>query len=475
MAALAKVEALQSEQTEFKKGLGLFDATTLVVGSMIGSGVFVVASKMIQAPHMTSKGMVWGVPYPGMMILVWVVCGLITLMGALSYAEMASSMPRAGGPYVYLREAFGSFWAFLYGWTLFFAIQTGTIAAVSVIFGRAGVALFSHQSLGSISGETAAVRILAAGCLAFLTAWNIFGIRMGAVLQNIFTVLKVGAIGALIALAVTKPQVVTGTASWPQEWLSRNLWMGFGAAMISAFWAYDAWFNVMFAGEEVVNAKRTLPLALMLGTGLVTLLYCTANWVYVHVLPVSQLQGLFDVNGIAGVEAAKVMVGAAGAVFITVAILCSTFGCTNGILLSGPRAYYAMAKDGLFLPHAARIHPVYKTPVISLVLQFLWAALLVVLPGQTYDKLLTFVEFAAFLFYAVTIVGLFVLRRKYPDLPRPFTVPSFVPAVYFLLVVLFLINTLVTHPFQSLYGLGLIGSGAIVYLVLPKQGKIPVG
>lgn len=468
MSVSAKVQALQSEQTEFKKGLGLFDATTLVVGSMIGSGVFVVASGMLQNPD-PAKG-VWGVSYPGLMLLVWVICGIITLMGALSYAELAASMPKAGGPYVYLREAFGPFWAFLYGWTLFFAIQTGTIAAVAVIFGRAGYALFSHQSLSSVSGEVWPVRWVGVGCLFFLTIWNIFGIRMGAFVQNLFTVLKVAAIAVLIGLAFRTPAVALGTSMWPQS-LNQNLLFGFGAAMVGALWAYDAWFNVMFAGEEVKNAKRTLPISLILGTSIVAVLYCLTNWAYIHVLPVSHIQSLYQVKGIVGIEAARVMLGAAGALFITVAILCSTFGCTNGILLSGPRAYYAMAKDGLFFKSAGNLHPLYKTPVVSLLLQFVWAALLVVLPGQTYDKLFTYVEFTTFLFYAITVIGLFVLRSKYPDLPRPFKVPSLIPIFYFVLVVAFLINTIWTQPKNSGYGLIIIGIGALVYFVLGSGKK----
>jgi APA family basic amino acid/polyamine antiporter len=451
----SKIQLLQSEQTEFKKGLGLFDATTLVMGSMIGSGVFVVAAGMLQK-----------VPYPNLMLSIWVVCGIITLMGALSYAEMASSMPKAGGPYVYLREAFGSFWAFLYGWTLFFAVQTGTIAAVAVVFGRAGYALFSKQPYGSIGAEAVPVKLLALACLVFLTIWNIFGIRMGAVLQNIFTVLKVGAILILIVAAFFHPSVASGVPSWPTSWGSISLWTAFGAAMVGALWAYDAWFNVMFAGEEVVNAKKTLPQALVLGTFLVMVLYCLCNWVYVHVLPVAQIQNLENVKGIVGIEAAKVMLGASGALFITVAILFSTFGCTNGILLSGPRAYYALAKDGLFFHKIAELHPVYKTPVFALLVQLLWSSLLVF--SGTYDQLFTYVEFATFLFYAITVVGLFVLRKKYPDLPRPFKVPSLIPVIYFIFVVAFLLNTLWTQPRDSFWGLAIIALGGVVYLFIRK-------
>lgn len=461
------LEALQSEQTEFRKGLRLFDATTMVAGSMIGSGVFVVISGMMQTSD-PAKG-VWGVPYPGLMLLVWVFCGIVTLMGALSYAELASSMPRAGGPYVYLREAFGSFPAFLYGWTLFFAIQTGTIAAVSVVFGRAGFALWSHQSYGSVGGELWPVRLLAVGCLLFLTLWNILGIRMGAALQDFFTVIKVGLLLFLIVLAVTKPGVAAGVPLWPAHF-SRDLIFGFGAAMIGALWAYDAWFGILFVSEEVVDAKRNLPLALLFGTGLVMLLYCMANWSWVHVLSVPQIQHLQEVKGIAGVEAAKVMMGSAGAILVTVLVLCSTFGCANGVLLAGPRAYYAMAKDGLFFSSVSRIYPVYKTPAISLLLQFIWAAVLLVLPGQTYDKIFTYVEFATFLFYAVTIAGLFLLRKKYPSLPRPFRVSSAIPVFYFLIVLFFLLNTIWTHPRESGYGGVMMVLGALSYFFFRKKG-----
>jgi len=190
------------------------------------------------------------------------------------------------------------------------------------------------------------------------------------------------------------------------------------------------------------------------------------NWVYVHVLPVAQIQNLENVKGIVGIEAAKVMLGASGALFITVAILFSTFGCTNGILLSGPRAYYALAKDGLFFHKIAELHPVYKTPVFALLVQLLWSSLLVF--SGTYDQLFTYVEFATFLFYAITVVGLFVLRKKYPDLPRPFKVPSLIPVIYFIFVVAFLLNTLRTQPRDSFWGLAIIALGGVVYLFIRK-------
>jgi len=465
MASSTKIESLQSEQTEFKKGLGLFDATTLVAGSMIGSGVFVVASGMMRSPD-PAHG-IWGVPYPGLMLLVWVICGVITLLGALSHAELAASMPKAGGPYVFLREAFGSFWAFLYGWTLFFAIQTGTIAGVAVAFGRASYALTSHQSFATISGEVWPVRLLAVGCIVLLTIWNIFGIRKGVIIQNFFTVLKVGAIVALIALAFRSPQVDPGTTVWPTTIDWSILVPGFAAAMIGALWAYDAWVNVLFAGEEVKNAKRTLPLALILGTSITAIVYCLCNYVYVRVLPVANIQHLH--GAIVGIEAARVMMGGRGALFITAAIACSTFGCMNGIVLLGPRAFYAMAKDRLFFHQMAKIHPVYQTPAVALAIQMVWSVLLVVLPGQTYDKLFTYVEFSAFLFYGITVVGLFVLRHKYPDLPRPFRVPTLIPVVYFVAVTFFLVYTVKTQPKESLMGLVLVLVGAVVYLFIGKK------
>ncbi len=466
----SEAPSFQSEKTEFKKALKLFDATTLVMGSMIGSGVFVVVSGMMQK-SLPAEG-IWGVPYPGLMLLVWVVCGIITLMGALTYAEMAGSMPKAGGPYVFLREAFGRFPAFLYGWTLFFAIQTGTIAAVAVIFGRAAVALFSHHAYASVSGEAWPVRFAAIGCLIFLTLWNIFGIRMGAFIQNLFTVLKVAAIVVLIGIGFSKPEV-QGQVSFLPHVFSKDLMMGFGAAMVGALWAYDAWFNVMFAGEEVVNAKNILPKSLILGTGLVMILYCLTNAVYVHVLPVSVIQGLHITHKIAGIEAAKAIMGGIGAIFITAAILFSTFGCANGILLSGPRAYYAMAKDGLFFKQVSEIHPIYKTPVISLLVQLLWSVILILLPGQTYGKLFTYVEFATFLFYAMTTVGLFVLRKKYPLMERPFKVPTVIPIIYFILVAAFLVNTLLTQTMDSVYGLAIIGIGALVYFFIRDEKEAP--
>lgn len=444
------LKELASDKTELKKDLGLFDATMMVAGCVIGSGIFLTPN--IIAGYL---------PYPSLIVLVWIICGILSILGALSYAELAASMPRAGGQYVYLREAYGHVWAFLFGWTFFAVIQTGSIAAIAAAFGMClhwmfGIGNFHLLTIGSFTID--GVKLAAVACIAFLTAVNYTGIRSGVFVQNISTVLKIGAIAVLVILGFTMGKGSPAnffTAGSPS--FNMGIVSAFGLAMISSLWAYDGWFNVTFISEEVKDPKRILPLSLIFGTALVMVVYCLVTVVYHYVLPLAKVQG----SEIAGAEAAVAIMGPLGGRLINIAILISSFGCVNGILLAGARAYYAMAKDGVFFKPVANIHPVYKTPGFSLIIQGIWASILAL--SGTYENLLTYVVFAGWIFYGTGVLSLFTLRKKYPHLERPYKVWGYpvVPIVYLGVALLFVINTLCTKPKES--GIGLI----IVLLGLP--------
>jgi APA family basic amino acid/polyamine antiporter len=438
------------------RGLGLLDATTLIVGSVIGSGIFVAPS--IMAGYLQS---------PALLLALWVVGGVLTLFGALAYGELAGAMPRAGGQYVFLSEAFGPLWGFLYGWTFVLAINTGFVAAVSVAFAKyLGVfvpGVSEHAALlqiGRFAFTTAqAVALVVIVALTFI---NIRGLRTGAWVQNVFTIAKVAGIAALVVLAVASGKgSAANLAASPEtllgpEGVRLGLFAALAVAMSKALFAYDAWNSITFAAEEVKDPERTLPRALAMGTVGVTLVYCSAVAVYLYMVPIGEMFAISD-NRIAA-EAASRALGPAGAGFIAVAILVSTFGCVNGLTLAGPRVIYAMSRDGLFFRSMAAIDPRYRTPARALLVHGLVAAALT-LTG-TYSDLLTLTAFSSLLFNALTVVGLFVLRRTRASLPRPYRAWGYpvLPALYVLVAVFFLVFILKGDPRNS--GLGLMLSAA---------------
>jgi basic amino acid/polyamine antiporter, APA family len=433
------------------RGLGLFDTVALLVGSVIGSGIFVAPSLM--AGYLQS---------PGLLVALWVVGGLLTMAGALACGELAAAFPHAGGQYVYLREAFGPLPGFLYGWTLLLAINTGFVAAVAVAFAKyagvfapgigEGVVLLR---LGPVTFSTA--QAVAIAVIALLTVLNVRGLRLGALIQNVFTAAKVLAVAALALLAVA-----AGRGSFANfrpfslalgpEAVELGVLAGLAVAMSKALFAYDAWYAVTFAAEEVRDPERNLPRALLLGTLVVTGVYVTAVAVYLYMVPIGEMFAVKD-NRIAA-EAARRMIGPAGGSLIAGAILISTFGCVNGLILSGARVVFAMARDRLFFASAGRVHPVFRTPDRSLVLQGVVAAGLT-LTG-TYSDLLTLTAFSSLLFNTLTVVGLFVLRRTRPDLPRPYRVWGYplAPAAFVAVSAFFLVYILVGDPRNS--GMGLV-------------------
>ena len=470
--------------TGFVEGIGPLAAVSLVVGTMIGSGIFIVSADI------TRQIGNWG---PGALLVVWAVTGLMTVVGALAYAELAAMMPEAGGQYVFLREGLSPLVGFLFGWTLFAVIQTGTIAAVAVAFGKFLSVLLpavtpdvflslGHMPMpgGPIEVGVSWQRLVALGVVALLTAVNIRGVRLGARIQTVFAVAKVGALVALIGfgLLLTRPAatVAAATPFWGTGAWNLALLPVLGAAMVGSLFAADAWNNVTFAAAEVRNPRRNLPLALGLGTAVVTLLYLLTNVAYLRILPFHGDPAGLDVfqRGIAGatqdrvgVAATEALFGAPGGVLMAMAIMLSTFGCVNGLVLAGPRVYYAMAADRLFFARAARLHPRFQTPAFALVAQAL-VAMLLCLSGS-YGNLLTYVIFASLLFYLFTVLALFRLRVTRPQLPRPVRAFGYpvLPACY-LAAVLFLLLVLLIDPVQrqySAFGLLIVALGVPVYFL----------
>ena len=498
------------------QSLGLFSATALVIGSMIGSGIFIVEADIAR-----------GTDSPALYLGAWVVTAVLTMIGALSYGELAAMMPRAGGQYVYLRESLGPLWGFLYGWTLFLVIQTGTIAAVCVAFGKFLGVFFPTVStthwllhiahvpalrvgpmvLGNMEIGVNTANLTGIAVVFFLAIVNIFGVKLGAIIQDVFTSAKALSLAGLILLAFTVGRNATAWEAnfgpgWSQFWKNAG-WsslhpveVGIGGPMVlvnlavilavvqvGSLFSADSWNNVTFTAGEIKNPKRNIPLSLVLGTGFVLTVYFLASLGYILVLP---LHG--DPNGATvlarGVQyAAEDRVGTAaleqifhsgGAWLMAGAILVSTFGCANGLTLAGARVYYAMSRDGLFFKSVGKLHPRYKTPVAGLMVQAVWATLLCV--SGSYSQLLDYIIFAVLVFYILTIGGLFVLRFKRPDAPRPYKALGYpaLPALYIVMAAWICIVLLRYKPQYTWPGLVLVLLGIPVYLFwsLRLKGQI---
>jgi len=448
------------------KGLGLIDSTTLVMGSMIGSGIFIVAADIARQ-----------VNSPGLLMMTWFVTAAMTLIAALSYGELAAAMPHAGGQYVYLREAFGPLWGFLYGWTLFLVIQTGTIAAVAVAFAKytgifapwvsAEHYLFGRGHFGLTTQELLAIFVV------LLLSWsNTRGIRTGAAVQNVFTFAKVAALLGLIGFGILvggSAQAVHSnfTGFWRNSGWNFDTVRLVGVAMVGALFSSDAWNNVTFTAGEVRNPKRNLPLSLALGVGLVSALYISCNFVYLRLLPWEAIQHAPE-DRVATAAAAGIF-GPVAVQLMAAAIMISTFGCNNGLILAGARVSYAMAKDGLFFQRAARVDPVHHTPRFALLVQCIWTVLLIL--SGSYSDLLDYVIFAALLFYILTISGLFVLRRTRPELERPYRAFGYpvLPALYIAVAIVIEILLLLYKPNYTWPGLIIVMLGLPVYFVWRRR------
>src|SRR5213082_236205 len=477
---------------KFVRGLGLLDSTMLVAGSMIGSGIFIVSADIARL-----------VGSAGWLLVVWAVTGVLTIVAALTYGELAAMMPKAGGQYVYLREAYSPLWGFLYGWTLFLVIQTGTIAAVAVGFARySGVLvpwvsestyLIAPIRFGGYAFSLSTAQFVGLCMIALLTFMNTRGLKLGKLVQNVFTTAKTGALIGLIILGIIVGlKSGAGAENFSHFWTLRGtlqevgpgltaavafgLFVGICVAQTNSLFSADAWNNITFTAGEVKEPRRNVPLSLALGTILVITLYLLANVAYLAALPWDAIQNAPS-DRVAS-ETANVIFPGAGATIMAVAIMISTFGCNHGLILAGARAYYAMARDGLFFRRVGELNR-YHVPAWGLLIQGIWAALLV-LPrtinkdgsfGSLYNDLLTYVISAALIFYILTIIGIFVLRRKRPDAERPYKAFGYpvIPALYIIgasviLAVLFIYQTATTWP-----GLIIVLTGVPVYFLWRKS------
>jgi len=440
---------------ELVRGLGTWDTTLLTIGSVIGTGIFITTADMARV-----------LPSQGTILLVWILGGLLTLAGALTYAELGVLFPRAGGMYHFLKEAYGPLWGFLYGWACFLIIMSGGIAALAVAFGEYLGSFIPFFSTGnklwslpifdwtwSVSGG----QLAAALAILFLTTVNYIGLREGAGVQNLLTVIRIGSIGLLVAFGLA----VEPTASYRlvQPVASAGLLTALGIGMIAALWTYDGWYGPTFSAGEMKTPERSLPIGLIWGTVAIMVLYGLVNLVYFRALSMEEMAATPRIAE----TAATALFGAGAAKLVTLGVLISTFGCLSATILYSPRIYLPMARDGVFFHSLAAVHPKFHTPGRSLWAQSLWAIALTL--SGTYEQLYTYVVFAAVLFHAATTAAVFVLRRKLPDAPRPYRVWGYpvVPALFVLASILLIANTLIEKPIESLLGLGLVALGLPAY------------
>jgi len=450
----------------FRKEIRLFDAVMLVSGTMIGSGIFIVSSDITQKMQ-SSAGLLW----------VWLLTGIITMAGALSYGELAALMPQAGGQYVFLRKTYNDLIAFLYGWTVLAVIQTGTIAAVAVAFANFSGELLPFISKKNVIFELGNFKIATNQVLAIAVIWlltfiNARGVKYGTLIQNLFGSTKIIALLVLLLIIFVfgrnaeaievnfgKFWAIPDTISW-QDFVPLM-----AVAMIGSLFSSDAWNNVSFAGDEIVEPQKIIPRSLAIGTGLVTLVYLLTNIAYLVALPLPQIQA----NELVATTAAYNVLGKIGLLLVSVLIMISTFGSDNGCILSGARVYYAMARDGLFFSALGKLNK-NDVPQNALVVQAIWASVLCL--SGAYSDLLGYVMFAVMLFYFLTILAIFVLRKKMPDAPRlykAFGYP-FVPALYLLLITIISFLWLVQEPYTR-YGFLIVLTGLPVYIFLSKRKK----
>jgi basic amino acid/polyamine antiporter, APA family len=478
---------------EFVKALTLTDATMLVAGSMIGSGIFIVSADISRS-----------VGSPFWLLMAWIVSGVVTIFGALSYGELAAMYPRAGGQYVFLRESMGHLMGFLYGWTLFVVIQTGTIAAVAVAFGRFLGVLWPAitpdryswfpQMDFTTAGAPVQLGLSPQRLIALISIWvltwiNLRGIKEGKWVQTTLTTVKTVALAGLIILGLTVGRHAEAIAAnfssgnFNAVGFAPALVLAFGAALVGSLFSSDAWNNVTFAAAEVHSPQRNLPRALIYGTGLVCVLYLLANVAYLNVLPMKGVQdgGSVMARGIQYATQDRVasammetIFGAVGASIMAALILISTFGCNNGLILSGARVYYAMARDKVFFRRTGNLNR-HNVPAAALIAQSIWTSLLC-LTG-TYGQLLNYVIFAALIFYALTTIGLFRLRKMRPDAERPYRVVGYpvLPALYIILASAIAVILLIADQTraQAISGLVIVLLGVPVYFIWRKVESAP--
>lgn len=445
--------------------LSLFDSTMIMVGIVLGSGIFLTTGYIASS-----------IPSASLIMLAWIFGGLLTLAGALTYAELGASMPETGGQYVYLREAYHPIVSFVFGWIMFFIYMTGTIAAMAVAFAEYFGYFFPNLSLqhvlfkiplgDSFSLTFSSGKIVALTVTLFLTVINIMRKRFGFTLQNVFTVIKIGTLLVIIVLGFSIGKGTTIDFSInPGHFDIGTLIIGFGVAMVAVFWTFEGWNNINFVAGEIKNPSKNLPLVLIGGTLIVTILYALVNYIYLYALPISEMQGVERIAE----KATTVLFGGTTAAIISATVLVSTFGALNGCVLAGPRVYYAMAKDGLFFRQVARIHPKYNTPAFSFGVQLIWASLLII--TGTFNQLITFVMFIAIILWIVATASVFTLRKKYPDLPRPYKTWGYpvMPVLFIVAAAGIVLNTLIEKPVEALAGVGLTVIAVPTYFLWKRK------
>jgi basic amino acid/polyamine antiporter, APA family len=450
-------DRVRLETVGLKRELGLWAAAAIVVGTVIGSGIFLVPKTMVNA-----------VGSPEMVFAVWIFGGLLSLAGALTYAELSAALPEAGGEYAYLREAYGPLWAFIYGWTQMWIGKSGSIATLATAFfyylanffpRLEGVLFYIPIPIGPDGGplEVRYGQLLAMAVILLLAVVNYFGVRFGGGVQVGLTIVKVGLIGAIIAIGLTTP--VASIANLTSSTAAAGGIAGFFAALVAALWAYDGWNNVAMVSSEIQNPERNLPRALILGTLAVVMIYLLANAAYFFVLSAQEVGSTDRVAA----EMMRRIMGDSGAGAVSLAAMLSIFAALNGSILTGSRVPYAMARDGMFFSSISVVHPRWCTPSNSILAMCGWSALLV-LSGR-YEQLFTYVIFSTWILYGMATASVIVLRRKRPDLPRPYRTLGypFIPVLFVLVAVALLASTLRSSPRESLMGIGIIVAGLPFY------------
>jgi APA family basic amino acid/polyamine antiporter len=479
---------MQEDNNLLQKRVNLFDGISIVAGAMIGSGIFIVSADIAR-----------NVGSPGWLLVVWLITGIITLIGAISYGELASMMPHVGGQYVYLKEAYHPLIGFLFGWTTFLVIQCGTIAAVAVAFAKFSGVLFPWISeknilfhLGPLPIKS--TMIVAIAMIAFLTWLNTRGIVTGKTVQNIFTSTKVIALFGFIAIGFLATKDINsleinkevfwhaskvGSGNQTIPLVGFALIAAIGSALVGSLFSADAWYNVTYISGEVINPKKNVPLSLLFGTLIVSVLYLLTNYIYIKILPLHGSPDGADVlsRGIqyatddrVATSAMSVVFGNSAAVIMAIFIMISTFGCNNGLIMAGPRVYYAMAKDDLFFKRVGEINK-NGVPGFALVVQGVWAILLCL--SGTYGNLLDYVIFAVLIFFTLTILAIFILRFKRPDIPRPYKAFGYplIPSIYILTTITIMVILLIYKPRYTFPGLGIVLLGIPVFYLWRKYNK----
>ncbi len=457
-------------ETGLVRKLGLFDSIMVLVGIVIGSGIFLTTGIMAKS-----------IPSAGLILLAWFVGGLLTLAGALTYAELGAAMPEAGGQYVYLREAYGPIAGFLFGWILFLVYMTGGIAALALAFAEYTGYFIPSLGTGHIILEIdvptlsnsfhytlSAGQIVGVGIILLLSVFNFIGVGLGKLIQNVFTVIKIGILVTIILLGFAMGKGTPPDLSLnPMGMDFGSILMGFGVSLVAVAWAFDGWNNVNFVAGEIKNPKRNLPLALIIGTLGITFLYVLVNYIYLYALPIHETVGVVRIAE----RATGALFNASTGALISALVMMSVFGALNGSVLVGPRVYYAMAMDGLFFRRVAHVHRRFRTPGFSILIQAVWASLLTLL--GTFEQIFTFAMFIAILFWIAATASVFTLRKKRPDLPRPYKTWGYpiIPAIFIITSTGILLNTLLEKPVEALAGLILTALGIPAYYYWKMRSK----